>query len=300
MKKKLFINDMTLAEGFLGQKMIVLPNTIRESQKKNYITRSFHISDMGFYPNASNHYRIRKKGANEYIFIYCVEGEGTLNVDGESIRVSPNSFYIIPKNTAHSYKAHEHNPWSIYWIHFDGLAAEALYERYLDPKKTDNSIPFESERISLFNQIYQIYQSEYVLPKLEYANILGLNLVSSFIYREVKDSVHMENHNNVVDSIIDFLNENLDKSYKSEEIAEKFNYSPSYLFNLFKKRTGYSLIHFFNLKKIQKACEYLKYTDLSIKEISYKMSFQDPLYFSRTFKKYIGVSPRVYRSQQHG
>lgn len=300
MKKRLYANDKSIADGFLGQKMIVLPNTIKESQKTNYITRSFYISDMGFYPNANNHYRIRKKGANEYIFIYCVEGSGTLKIEGKSIEVLPNSFYIIPKNTAHSYKAKENNPWSIYWIHFDGLAAQALYERYRDPKKTNNSIPFESGRISLFNQIFQIYQSEYVFPKLEYANILGLNFISSFIYREVKDSVHMENHNNVVDAIIAFLNENLDKSFKSEDIAEKFNYSSSYLFNLFKKRTGYSLMHFFNLKKIQKACEYLKYTDLSIKEISYNMSFQDPLYFSRTFKKYIGVSPRVYRNQQQG
>jgi len=300
MKKNLIVNETNIAEGFLGQKMIVLPNTIKESQKSNSVTRSFYISDMGYYPNASNHYCKRTKGANEYIFIYCVEGEGTLKLNAESIAVLPNSFYIVPKNTAHYYKAHENNPWSIYWIHFDGLASQNLYERYLEVKNNTNSIPFESERISLFNQIFQIYQSEYILPKLEYASILGLNLISSFVYNEVKDSVHMDSQNNVVDAIIAYLNDNLDKSFKSGDIANKFNYSSSYLFNLFKKRTGYSLIHFFNLKKIQKACEYLKYTDLSIKEISYKMSFHDPLYFSRIFKKFIGSSPREYRSQQQG
>ena len=55
---------------------------------------------------------------------------------------------------------------------------------------------------------------------------------------------------------------------------------------------------FFNLKKTQKACEYLNYTDLSIKEISYKIGFDDPLYFSRIFKNFMGKSPRNYKKDQ--
>ncbi|WP_415864943.1 helix-turn-helix domain-containing protein [Thalassobellus suaedae] len=78
-----------------------------------------------------------------------------------------------------------------------------------------------------------------------------------------------------------------------------FNLSTSYLQTLFKKRTGYSLIHFFNLKKTQKACEYLNYTDLSIKEISVKLGFKDPLYFSRLFKNYMGVSPKAYKKSHN-
>jgi len=297
---ELNMDDSAIKEGFLGQKMIVLPNTIKQRLIDNRITRPFYISDMGFYPNARNHYRVRKKGAHEFIFIYCIEGRGVLNIHGESIIVLPNSFYVIPKKTSHSYEADHNDPWSIYWIHFDGEAAQALFERYSSSRKTENTIPFDNNRIALFNRIFEMFQSEYISPQLEYANILALNFISSFIYKKVDYNVQMENHNNVISEVITFLADNLDKSFKSEDIAKQFNYSSSYIFNLFKKRTGYSLIHFFNLKKVQKACEYLKYTDLSVKEISYKMSFQDPLYFSRTFKKYVGMSPRAYRSQQHG
>ena len=55
---------------------------------------------------------------------------------------------------------------------------------------------------------------------------------------------------------------------------------------------------FFNLKKAQKACEYLNYTDLSIKEISFKVGVEDPLYFSRIFKNYMGKSLRNYKQSQ--
>jgi len=293
------MDNSTLKEGFLGQKMIVLPEKVRKWSKKNSVTRNFYVTDIGLYPKAHRHLRKRKKGASEFIFIYCTEGEGWLKIEDTKCQVLPNHFFIIPKNTEHSYGASENTPWSIYWIHFDGLVAENLYTRYYSICNWCNVIPFSNERVQLFNQIYEIFKSNYIAPQMEYGNILGLNFISSFIFNEIDQTVNFHNKNNLVDTIVDFLIENLDKPLKSNEIAEEFNFSPSYLFALFKKSTGYSLIQFFNLKKVQKACEYLNYTELSIKEISHRVGFQDPLYFSRLFKKYMGSSPRSYKKDQH-
>ena len=184
-------------------------------------------------------------------------------------------------------------------MHFTGKATEQLYTRYFKSTEIQMAaFPFESHRIELFNEIFNMYRSEYTISKLEFANILALQYISSFVYSTKEIVGESTMHTNLINSIIDFLNDNLDKTFKVDEIAEQFKCSPSYLFNLFKKRTGYSIIHFFNLKKIQKACEYLKYTELSIKEISYKVGMQDPLYFSRIFKKYFGISPKDYRKEQ--
>ncbi|WP_400073844.1 AraC family transcriptional regulator [Zobellia russellii] len=285
-----------IKEGFLGQKMIVLPDSIRK--ELHTICESFYITDIGFYPNAQHHYRSRKKGIKEYIFIYCIEGKGNLKVDGQLIHVLPNTYHIIHRNTPHEYNSDKNDPWSIYWMHFGGNLTDNLYKRYMEHRSNNGSIAFERSKINLFNEIFHMYKTEYTVPKLEYSNILGLNFISSFVYTSKGIATESTSHTNMINSVIDFLMSNLDKTFKSSEIAKQFNCSPSYLFNLFKKRTGYSLIHFFNLKKIQKACEYLKYTDLSIKEISYKVGIQDPLYFSRTFKKNFGVSPKEYRKTQ--
>lgn len=292
------MDNHTLKEGFLGQRMIVLPKGVKKTLESSVIARSFFLTDIGYYPKADHHYRVRKKGANEFIFIYCTEGGGKLNIAGEEIEVSPNHFYIIPKNTPHEYRADEHNPWSIYWLHFGGDMAQSLFERYYsDPEKFE-IVPYENYRIDQFDQIFQILKSDYVMHRLEYANILGLNFISSFIFLEIDRSIDKQGNDNLVGTITDFLINNLDKTLQAQDIAKEFNYSSSYIFNLFKKRTGYSLIHFFNLKKTQKACEYLNYTDLSIKEISYRLGFEDPLYFSRLFKRYMGVSPRAYKIDQ--
>lgn len=278
--------------------MVVLPKALKKALRKNTITSPFYVTDIGYYPNAINHHRVRQQGAQEFIFIYCTQGNGILKLGDTSFKVAPNHFFIIPKNTKHEYWAGNDTPWSIYWMHFDGTTAESIYERYKNKNIKAGVIAFDSTRINLFDQIFKLFKSDYVASGMEYANILAQGFLGSFVYADVNDDANSRTANHIVDQIMEFLNDNLDKSLKSEDISNKFNYSPSYLYTIFKKRTGYSLVHFMNLKKIQRACEYLKYTDLSIKEIGYSLGFQDPLYFSRLFKKYMDHSPRAYRKKQ--
>ena len=289
------MDNTTLRDGFVGQKMIVLPKMIKKALRTNRITQQFYITDIGYYPKAKNHYRQRKDGTDEYIFIYCIEGEGWIKLNGKRFTILPNSFFIVPKGVKHSYASNNENPWTIYWAHFNGIAAESLFERYCSIPQPIQAIPFDSSRIQLFNQIYRILEKSYAEPQLEYANMLGLNFVASYVYKEIDEVAKKGEKGDLVDSIIAYLNQNLDQSFRSEDIAKRFKCSPSYIFTLFKKRTGYSIIHYFNLKKIQKACEFLKYTDLSVKEISHKTGFKDPLYFSRMFKKHMGMPPKAYK-----
>lgn len=293
------MEQIVLKEGFLGQKMIALPKSILSITKSNQITKKFYVSDLGYYPKATHHYRKRKKGSNQYIFIYCTNGKGEIILNGKKTPINPNQFFIIPKKTPHEYKADGVDPWSIYWFHFDGTMAPELYDRYL-ATNTENykNVPFTIEKIKLFDKIFSLFERNYLENQLEFANLLSLNFISSFIYHDFESDISMSYSNTLVDSIKTFLLENLDKSFTLDEIASKFNYSKSYLHTKFKKNTGYSVMVFLNLKKTQKACEFLNYTDLSIKEISFKVGFNDPLYFSRIFKNFMGKSPRNYRKSQ--
>lgn len=292
------MDNSTLREGFVGQRMITLPKAVKKKAASNPISKGFYVTDIGYYPRAENHFRERENGANEFVFIYCVEGEGWLELNGKHRTVRPNQFFLLPEGKTHRYGASKEKPWSIYWMHFDGTMAKDLFIRHEKNRNASDTIPFKSERIRLFDQMYKIFQSNYVEPSLEYANILALSFVISFVYGDVDQSNDAHARNHLVDSIIEYLTDNLDKSFTSQDIADEFNFSTSYLFSIFKKRTGYAIIHFFNLKKTQKACEYLKYTNMSVKEISFSMGFQDPLYFSRLFKKNMGMSPRAYKKLQ--
>jgi AraC-like DNA-binding protein len=54
-------------------------------------------------------------------------------------------------------------------------------------------------------------------------------------------------------------------------------------------------MEYFNRLRIQRACELLNNTALSVQEIGQTVGFSDPYYFSRAFKRIIGASPNQYR-----
>ena len=110
----------TLADGFKGEKAIVLPYSVREQQDRNAVTRQLHVTHIGYYPHAKYHYRERATGAAECILIYCEKGKGWVECCGEKHCLSAHQVFIIPQQEPHAYGSNLRDPWSIYWIHFKG------------------------------------------------------------------------------------------------------------------------------------------------------------------------------------
>lgn len=288
-----------LKDGFLGQKMLSVPKSMLLKLAENTYVNHFYLTDLGFYPNAELHYRKRRKGAQQYILIYCIKGSGKINIKGNNFLIKPNDFIIIPKQVEHSYRANRNNPWSIYWMHFTGVISDSLFKKYLENFQLQgNSTPFTQSRIYLFEKIFNLIQSNLILS-IEYANVLAFNFINQLIYHSLESENLNKNEKTIIDTIKEFLNQNLHKRLTLNEIASEFNYSISHIHYKFRIKTGYAILDFFNLKKIQKACELLNYTDKSIKEISFAVGFENPFYFSRLFKKYMGKSPRNYRRDLH-
>lgn len=283
-------------EGFVGQKMIVLPPNVKKSFANNSLINSFYLTDIGYYPKASYHNRERKTGAHEYILIYCIDGEGQVNMNHQTYKLSPNNYLIIPKQTAHRYKSSLTNPWSIYWVHFSGSNAEAMYNRFLvDHEIQVQPVPFDESRIRLFDQLFSILQHSFHLEELEVVNISLLQFISSLVYYKQINPVAFENDSAGLS--VAFMKKNLDKKLKMEDLASQIGISVPHYIRIFRKKTGSSPMNYFNLLKIQQSCQYLYFTDQSIKEISNSLGFDDQYYFSRLFSKLIGLSPLNYRKK---
>lgn len=102
-----------------------------------------------------------------------------------------------------------------------------------------------------------------------------------------------------VDIAIDYLSNNISNALTIESIAGKVNLSPNYFSTLFKNKTGFTPIEYFNHLKVQKACQYLLFTNLRIKEISLELGIEDQYYFSRMFTKVMGIPPQEYRDKKN-
>ena len=94
------------------------------------------------------------------------------------------------------------------------------------------------------------------------------------------------------------MQDHIDKNLTLADCATHVNYSACHYSSRFKNKTGFSPIEYFNQLKIQKACQYLQFTDLRIKEIAFKIGINDAYYFTRLFGKTMGFSPKDYRQSR--
>ncbi len=287
-------------EGFQGQRAIVLPKKILEVCAYTPPINSLYITDIGFYPRAEYHYRERPGGISQNILIYCTEGKGWLEVPSGHYDVNPNEFLIIPADTPHKYGADEKIPWTIYWVHFKGIQspyfASLLSKQYKD---FVNYSPFLDERIKIFGSIYKTLESGYSLDNLTYSNISFSYFLASLSFTDKFASARHVIEKDAVDFSIEFMQNHLDVQLTLESLASSINLSVSHYSSIFRKKTGYSPVVYFNHLKIQHACQYLQFTTLRINEIASKLGIDDAYYFSRMFTKIMGISPLEYRNKKH-
>lgn len=286
----------TLADGFKGERAIITPYNIRAYQSGNEITKQMYITHIGYYPDAKFHYRVREEGTNENIFIYCEKGKGWIEYNEEHFKLKENCFFIIPAGEKHAYGADSKDPWSIYWLHFKGDKTglfQSIFGRMIHLEQSERSR--QQDRIQLFNEMYQNLDMGYNPENLEYISFCLMHFLASLKYVSQYREIKKLKENDIIQKSILFMKDNLENKIILEDIAYFVGYSCSHLNTLFSQRTSFSPIEYFNQLKIQRACSYLQFSELKIKEIAFRLNYYDPFHFSKAFHKEMGITPKEYR-----
>lgn len=288
-------------DGFAGQKMFVLPYKVITRTKSLPFFNSLYITDVGFFPRASHHYREREEGVDQHILIYCTEGRGWYEINRKRTDVGPDDFFIIPAGEAHRYGADLEDPWSIYWVHFSGSKADELNSKQLQFSQPIHHPVFHiDERIAIFEEIFQTLERGFSTENIGYSNSCLWHLLGTFLFSDAFKGNKIVEADDPIKISIEWMKKNLQQSVKLEELARHVHFSVSYYSALFQEKTGYSPIDYFIHLKMQRACQYLDLTNLKIKQIAPELGYQDPYYFSRLFHKVIGYFPSDYRRKQKG
>ena len=101
-----------------------------------------------------------------------------------------------------------------------------------------------------------------------------------------------------VQQAMDYISSNLDRSFSVQDVARHVRLSRTQLSSLFKEHTGSTLFGWREERRIAQASQLLTQTALQIQEIAERIGYDDPLYFSRTFTRLVGCSPRQYRKRR--
>lgn len=276
---------------------LYIPDDVVARESSNCFLRNLIITKIGYWPEAYRH-SIYRKELSEYIILICTDGEGWIDTSGKKRPVKKGDVVFCDINQAHGYGSVDTNPWSIYWAHFIGEGVPDLF-RALEVSVNSPviSIVEISDAVSFINSALLELSNGYSFPNLFYASIQFQEFFCHLIKQKMYSGLKSLNSSNP-ENIIAFMKTSINKNCTLKQFADYMKMSKYHFARSFKEKTGYSPIEFFNRMKIQKACELLETSSLSIKEISNTLSFKTPYYFSEVFKRTIGYSPRKYRSMQ--
>jgi AraC-like DNA-binding protein len=131
-----------------------------------------------------------------------------------------------------------------------------------------------------------------------YLEILLINLLRSQTETEGGNTIFLQKKElsgKPANDVIQVLQKNIYASLSIEEICTQTAYGRAYLFRVFKKATGKSIMEYYLALKIEKAKQLLRENELSVKEIAERLAFNEPNYFTKTFKRITGMTPTAYK-----
>lgn len=144
----------------------------------------------------------------------------------------------------------------------------------------------------IYNKFYNKISA---LNNLKDLQNLELDMVNTYVNLLIYD-VEVTN-NFVINKILKHLHLNIESEISLEKLAEDLNLSASYISSCFKKQMGISIMKYAKKIRIDRAKVLLTTTDISILDLSVSLGFYDQSHFSKTFKKFTGVSPSKYRNE---
>ncbi len=102
-------------------------------------------------------------------------------------------------------------------------------------------------------------------------------------------------HANAIHRCVQYIETHYGNKVALEQLAEAVNLSPSYLSRIFKQETGTPFHIYLNQVRVDKSKELLLQRGLRLIDIAVAVGFEDQSYFTKVFKRYVGVTPNQYR-----
>lgn len=261
--------------------------------------------DTEFLVNECGHYRIiklpdyylaRPHGRPDYQLLYVAEGCAWFMVDGVDTPANAGDFIIYSPRYPQYYHYHLADKTDLYWLHFYGTETEDFLKSI---GLTTNQV-LSSQFDSQISKEWTVMIRELAIRQRNFETLVPLyaKKIMALLSRMMKpqNAVQSRSQAIIIDAIEYFSNK-FDGSINIRHLARDLGVSVCWLNLNFKNYTGVSPMQYVINLRLSHAKDQLRSTDYTIAEIAQLAGYDDPLYFSRLFKKHVGCSPREYRKK---
>jgi len=252
--------------------------------------------------NTKRPWKWKKHQHLNHEWIVIIKGKVRCWIDDQEFTVSPGEFYFVQPGQFHCEESIE-TPLDFYTITFDLIEATDKNVFFAPP-------PFVPERqiirgfarklSPLFRKVFEeVQEQQHYCEEIVEAIILQMIWI---VKRKLwKEHVYNENTNiserdsAIVKKTQDYILQNLNRSVSLGELADICYVSRYHLGHVFTKVAGISPLQYALAQRMEKAKSLLLQKNKCVYEVATELGFEDPYYFSRQFKKVVGVSPKTFQ-----
>ena len=239
----------------------------------------------------------RPKGRLDYQLLYIVSGKGHFYFHGEDRIVYAGRMVLIQPRQEQRYEYFGEDKPEVYWVHFTGSDVKNILRSYNIPM--DDPI-FYSGASSTYSYLFKEMIHELQSCKTGYEDLLTMYLRQIFLLVQRTRQEERPTVSTYIQEEMEFarryFNEHYNEPISIQEYAESRNMSVCYFQRNFKQIVKHTPMQYLLTIRVNNAASLLETTDYSMAEIAAIVGYEDPLYFSRLFRKIKGVSPRDYRN----
>ncbi|MDE7208873.1 MAG: helix-turn-helix domain-containing protein [Clostridia bacterium] len=238
----------------------------------NYIGKNFKTYD------------VKQHKHSYWELIYCTGGSGTIIFENaKPLEYNVNEIVVIPPNTLHSNTSQT------------GFKNIHMTVAGWTPSFKNAIVVKDNQQKDLFTTMDMCYRHFSAMSGCSSNIIMAFtDLILGFISQFDGSSQTSQHIELIANAIIENF---YDANFSIDSIYSQFDLSKDYIRRQFIKEKGVSPLQFLNQTRINSAQKLLlsrNINNLKIYEIAERCGFNDQLYFSRVFKKFVGVSPKEY------
>lgn len=273
---------------------------------KNYLFLGNEYFDITIYQygyeQCAPHHTFGPGMRNHYLIHCILSGNGTYCVHyrgkAEEYHLHSGQAFLIEPNQLIHYFADSNTPWEYIWIEFDGIKAkEYLTQAGLGhPSYIYRAASMQGQQ-ELFGYLHYLVEHPELLPM----EVIGYTyLFFGALIRNSRNTKKIAKNNIqefYVQSTVDFIENHYMNEISVEDMAANLGLHRSYFSKIFKKATQKSPQDFLIQYRINKACELLRSTQMTITQISHLVGYNNQFHFTRAFKKNMEIPPQEWRKQ---
>ena len=272
-------------------------NSKRTIQTPSSIARSafFYVQETGYYKLKESH-KAHRKHLDSYLIVLVLSGSGTLMYNEKRYELKAGSCFFIDCKVSYFHQSSDSDPWELMWVHFHG-ATSTEYYRFFSSMSSPAWIPqsFQQLREKLVSLLdvntNTDLQAEIASSRL-IVDILSIILEDVTSVREKKTPAHQK-----MVEVRCYLDEHYTEKFSLDELSEHFFISKYHLSREFKNYFGITLNHYVIAKRINMAKKLLRFSNMTIEEISAKCGFYDASYLNKQFRKSEGISTSDFKKK---